>query len=93
RLAGEAAVEAPDDPLPRYRRELGRALGRHLRTTDALALVARSPRFIDAAIGVAARRREVFDLLVEVGLGAGTVPPSLLFAVARRWLGEAVRRA
>ncbi|MFF0577856.1 NAD(P)/FAD-dependent oxidoreductase [Streptosporangium saharense] len=91
RLAGEAAVQAPGDPLTAYRGRLGRALGRHLRTTDALALAARSPRFIDAAIGVAARRKEVFDLLVEVGLGAGTVPPSLLLAVARGWLGRAVR--
>ncbi|WP_449064461.1 NAD(P)/FAD-dependent oxidoreductase [Planomonospora algeriensis] len=86
RLAGEAAVRAAGDPLPAYRRALRGALGRHLRTTDVLARAARFPGFIDAAIAVASRRREVFDLLVEVGLGAGTVPPHLAGAVAGRWL-------
>jgi geranylgeranyl reductase family protein len=91
RLAGEAAVEAAADPLPAYRRALRQALGRHLRTTDVLARLAQSPGFIDAAIGTAAHRKEVFDLLVEVGLGAGTVPLPLALAVARRWLTRAGR--
>lgn len=91
RLAAEAAVLAPGDPLRAYRNRLRRALGRHLRTTDVLAVAARSPGFIDAAIGVAARRGEVFDLLVDVGLGAGTVPPRLAAAVAGRWLRDAVK--
>ncbi|MEV6863730.1 NAD(P)/FAD-dependent oxidoreductase [Streptosporangium subroseum] len=86
RLAGEAAVQTADDPLPAYRRALGKALGRHLRTTDVLAWAAQSSGFIDAAIGTAAQRKEVFDLLVDVGLGAGTVPLPLAWAVARRWL-------
>ncbi|MGW2159142.1 NAD(P)/FAD-dependent oxidoreductase [Nonomuraea sp. NPDC001699] len=86
RLAAEAAVEAPDDPLARYRAKLRGALGRHLRTTDVLARLAQSPGFIDAAIGTAAHRKEVFDLLVEVGLGAGTVPAPLALAVGLRWL-------
>ncbi|GAA3133649.1 hypothetical protein GCM10010466_25310 [Planomonospora alba] len=86
RLAAEAALQAPGDPLPAYRRALRRVLGRHLRTTDALAVAARFPGFIDAAISTAARRREVFDVLVEVGLGSGTVPAPLLCAVAGRWL-------
>ncbi|MFC4061304.1 geranylgeranyl reductase family protein [Planomonospora corallina] len=93
RLAAEAALAAPGDPLPAYRRALRGALGRHLRTTDALALAARFPGFIDAAIGTAARRREVFDLLVEVGLGAGTVPAPLVCAVAGRWLTAGLRRS
>jgi len=93
RLAGEAAVEAPDDPLRCYRGKLRRALGRHLRTTDVLARLAQSPGFIDAAIGTAAHRKEVFDLLVEVGLGAGTVPPPLAAAVASRWLRTTLSRA
>ncbi|MEU4540338.1 NAD(P)/FAD-dependent oxidoreductase [Streptosporangium sp. NPDC023825] len=92
RLAGEAAVQAAGDPLPAYRRGLGKALGRHLRTTDVLALASQSPGFIDAAIDTAARRKEVFDLLVDVGLGAGTVPMPLALAVARRWLLNTVRR-
>ncbi|WP_037969458.1 NAD(P)/FAD-dependent oxidoreductase [Streptosporangium amethystogenes] len=92
RLAGEAAVRAAADPLPAYRRELKKALGRHLRTTDVLALAAQSPGFIDAAIDTAARRKEVFDLLVDVGLGAGTVPLPLALAVVRRWLLNGLRR-
>ncbi|MGW0592483.1 NAD(P)/FAD-dependent oxidoreductase [Streptosporangium sp. NPDC002607] len=92
RLAGEAAVRAAADPLPAYRRELRKALGRHLRTTDVLALAAQSPGFIDAAIDTAARRKEVFDLLVDVGLGAGTVPLPLALAVVRRWIANGVRR-
>ncbi|MBB2912417.1 geranylgeranyl reductase family protein [Streptosporangium becharense] len=91
RLAGEAAVGAPGDPLSAYRRALTKALGRHLRTTDVLARAAQSPRFIDAAIATAARRKDVFDLLVEVGLGAGTVPLPLAGAVVRRWFLNAVR--
>ncbi|MET8002078.1 NAD(P)/FAD-dependent oxidoreductase [Nonomuraea glycinis] len=88
RLAGESAVEAPGDPLPLYRRKLRQALGRHLRTTDVLARLAQSTGFIDAAIGTAVHRKEVFDLLVEVGLGSGTVPPPLALAVGTRWLRD-----
>ncbi|MGV9309121.1 NAD(P)/FAD-dependent oxidoreductase [Nonomuraea sp. NPDC003727] len=92
RLAGEAAVTSTGDPLAAYRRALRGALGRHLLTTDVLARVAQSPGFIDAAIETAARRTEVFDLLVEVGLGAGTVPVPLMWAVVRRWLARSLRR-
>ncbi|MFD1496521.1 NAD(P)/FAD-dependent oxidoreductase [Streptosporangium lutulentum] len=86
RLAGEAAVRTAGDPLPAYRRALAKTLGRHLRTTDVLSRAAQSSGFIDAAIGTAAQRKEVFDLLVDVGLGAGTVPLPLAWAVVRRWL-------
>ncbi|MFC4533875.1 geranylgeranyl reductase family protein [Sphaerisporangium dianthi] len=92
RLAGEAAAEAGADPLAAYRRKLRGALGRHLRTTDVLARAAQSPGFIDAAIATAARHKEVFDLLVDVGLGAGTVPAPIALTVARRWLWNGLRR-
>jgi menaquinone-9 beta-reductase len=85
RLAAEAALGAPHAPLPAYRRRLREHLGRHLRTTDLLARAAQSPRFIDAAIGQAARRADVFDLLVDVGLGSGVVPARLALAVAVAW--------
>ena len=84
RLAGEAAVTA-GDPLAAYRGGMRATLGNHLRTTDVLALAAQSPRFIDAAIATAARRSDVFDLLVDVGLGAGTVPLPLAWAVVKAW--------
>ncbi|MDF5755779.1 NAD(P)/FAD-dependent oxidoreductase [Spongiactinospora sp. TRM90649] len=86
RLAGQAAAGRPGAPLPAYRGALREALGRHLRTTDVLARAARRPGFVDAAIESAARSRSMFDLLVEVGLGAGTVPPAMALRVMRRWL-------
>jgi geranylgeranyl reductase family protein len=86
RIAGTAAVGAPANPLGAYRAGLRQALGNHLRTTDVLARATQSPRFIDAAIGTAARRSDVFDLLVDVGLGAGTVPLSLASSVVRAWI-------
>lgn len=85
RIAGTAAVGAPTDPLAAYRGGLRASLGDHLRTTDVLARAAQSPRFIDAAISTAARRNDVFDLLVDVGLGSGTVPLPLAYAVVRAW--------
>ncbi|HEX6754510.1 MAG TPA: NAD(P)/FAD-dependent oxidoreductase [Mycobacteriales bacterium] len=84
RLAGEAAVTA-GDPLAAYRGGMRATLGNHLRTTDVLARAAQSPRFIDAAIATAARRSDVFDLLVDIGLGAGTVPLPLAWAVVKAW--------
>ena len=40
---------------------------------------------MDAMIATAARRNDVFDLLVDVGLGAGTVPLPLAWSVAKAW--------
>ncbi len=85
RLAGTAAVGAPRDPLGAYRFGLKEALGNHLRTTDVLARASQSSRFMDAAIATAARRSDVFDLLVDVGLGSGTVPLPLAWSVAKAW--------
>jgi flavin-dependent dehydrogenase len=85
RLAGMAAVGAPSDPLGAYRFGLRQALGHHLRTTDVLARASQSSRFMDAAITTASRRTDVFDLLVDVGLGSGTVPLPLLWSVLKTW--------
>jgi geranylgeranyl reductase family protein len=85
RLAGTAAVGAPSDPLRAYRYGLRQALGNHLRTTDVLARASQSSRFMDAAIATAARRSDVFDLLVDVGLGSGTVPLPLAWSVLKTW--------
>jgi len=85
RLAGIAAVGAPSNPLGAYRSGLRQALGSHLRTTDLLARASQSPRFMDAAIATAARSTAVFDLIVEVGLGSGTVPLPLIWPVIKTW--------
>lgn len=84
RLAGEAAVTAAD-PIRAYRAGLKQALGHHLRTTDVLARAAQSSRFVDAAIATASRRVDVFNLLVDVGLGSGTVPLPLAWSVVKAW--------
>ena len=86
RLAGEAAVAAGTDPAGTdpgraYRTTLRRALGRHLRGTDVVAALTRSPRVVDAGIAAAARDRHVFDTLVEVGLGDGLLTPRAAGAV------------
>jgi geranylgeranyl reductase family protein len=85
RLAGTAAAGAPRNPLGAYRFGLKEALGNHLRTTDVLARASQSSRFMDAAITTAARRSDVFDLLVDVGLGSGTVPLPLAWSVVKAW--------
>ena len=48
-----------------------------------LARASQSSRFMDAAIATAARRTDVFDLLVDVGLGSGTVPLPLAWSVLK----------
>ena len=40
---------------------------------------------MDAAIATAGRRTDVFDLLVDVGLGSGTVPLRLFWTVLTTW--------
>ena len=67
--------DAPTGPL------CGEALGRHLRGTDVVAALTRSPRVVDAGIAAAARDRHVFDTLVEVGLGDGLLTPRAAGAV------------
>ncbi|GAB3452175.1 geranylgeranyl reductase family protein [Actinophytocola sediminis] len=86
-LAGTAAMTAR--PVDQYRRALRRGLGRHLRHTDALARLTRTPWLVDLATAAARDRQRAFDELVEIGLGAGTVSTTLAAAmvttlVARR---------
>lgn len=84
-LAGEAAMTP--EPVAAYRRSLRRRLGRHLRHTDALARLTRTPALVDLATVAARDRQRAFDDLVEIGLGAGTVSPALGMAM----LGAATR--
>jgi geranylgeranyl reductase family protein len=92
RLAAEAAIRAPDAAGTAYRQALGRELGRHLRHTTLLARAGQVPGFLDAAVAAADRRRDVFDVAVEVGLGRGTVPLGLLATVGRGWLASRLSR-
>jgi geranylgeranyl reductase family protein len=80
-LAGAAAVTG--EPASTYRRALRRLLGRHLRTTDALASLSRRPGLLDLGVRAAGASQAVFDDVVEIGLGAGTVRPRTVLALAR----------
>jgi geranylgeranyl reductase family protein len=87
RIAGAAALT--DDPARTYRDGMQKALGRHLRHTDAIARLGRYPALMNGAVAAARDRQSVFDTLVEVGLGAGTIGPR----TAVRLLPHVVRRA
>ncbi|MGF7237345.1 MAG: NAD(P)/FAD-dependent oxidoreductase [Frankia sp.] len=89
-LAGHAAVAAPADPGAAYRGALNGELGRHLRHTSLLAgLTGRHRPLMDAAIQAAARRTELYDQLVEIGLGRGTIPAGALTRLVWRRLTRA----
>jgi geranylgeranyl reductase family protein len=83
RLAARAALEAPADPLPAYRRLLARALGRHLRHAAVLARAIHAPALAEAGLGAAAGSPAMFDTLVELGLGQARITPRLLAALPR----------
>jgi geranylgeranyl reductase family protein len=89
-LAGDAAMAAVAAGRPRgaggaYRRALAGELGRHLRHTTLLAnLAGRHRTLMDAAVDSASRRTELYDTLVEIGLGQGTIPAASLARLAVR---------
>jgi geranylgeranyl reductase family protein len=76
--AGRAAASALaqgciDRAGSRYRNDVRALLGRHLRHTAATAMLQRVPGLIPAGVRAAALDQHVFDDLVEVGLGRGTL--------------------
>jgi len=83
RLAARAALAAPRDPLPAYRRLLSGALGRHLRHASVLARAIHAPALAEAGLGAAAGSPAMFDVLVELGLGQARITPRLLAALPR----------
>ncbi|WP_243407469.1 NAD(P)/FAD-dependent oxidoreductase [Frankia canadensis] len=86
-LAGRAAVGVaqPTAAGRLYRRSLDAELGRHLRHTTLLAgLIGRSRTMMDGAVRAARTRTELYDTLVEIGLGRGTIPASSLTRLAMR---------
>jgi flavin-dependent dehydrogenase len=85
-LAGAVAVTEPAGRAgAAYRSELDNALGRHLRHTALLAgLAGRNRPLMDAAVRAASRRTELYDTLVEIGLGRGTIPAASLIRLALR---------
>lgn len=65
-----------------YRSAVRSLLGRHLRHTSAVSRLVSVPAIVSAGIDAAARRQEVFDDLVEVGLGRGLVTPRVVTGLA-----------
>lgn len=81
-LAGRAAARSvaggsPDGAGAAHRTAVRRLLARHLRHTSAAARLSTVPAVVDAGIRAAARHQRVFDDLVEIGLGRGTITPRL----------------
>jgi geranylgeranyl reductase family protein len=70
-LAGTAAARFPGTAADRYAHTLRRRLGRHLRHSSAAAWLARHRMVVDAAVRAADRDRQVFGVMVELGLGDG----------------------
>ncbi|MEV0135023.1 geranylgeranyl reductase family protein [Dactylosporangium sp. NPDC050688] len=82
-LAGAAAAAPGDAPGRRYAAALRARLGRHLRHSRAAALLGGQRWIVNAAVRAADRRQAVFDDLVELGLGDGTLTPRTVAAIAR----------
>ncbi|HEU5265368.1 MAG TPA: geranylgeranyl reductase family protein [Jatrophihabitans sp.] len=75
-LAGAAATTP--DPARTYRHTMRRHLGRHLRHTDLLARANQRPGLIETVVAASRANQHAFDGLVELGLAAGTLNPSLV---------------
>jgi geranylgeranyl reductase family protein len=87
-LAGHAAADAlaagrPGTAGTAYTRAVRRLLSRHQRHTTLTARLSAVPRVVAAGIDAAARHQAVFDDLVEIGLGRGTITPRLVGGLAR----------
>ncbi len=68
-LSGAAAVTGR--PAASYARALHRRLGRHLRHSGLATRLTQRPAVVDAAVRAAADHPEVFDRMVDLGLGDG----------------------
>lgn len=64
-----------------YRRAVRTLLGRHVKHTAVTSRLVSRRAVVTAGIRAAARRQEVFDDLVEVGLGRGLVTPRVVTAL------------
>jgi flavin-dependent dehydrogenase len=87
--AGRAAARAlrrkdPSAAGALHRTSVRRLLARHLRSTAVAARLSTSPAVVEAGIRAASRSQRVFDDLVEIGLGRGTITPHLAVGLAGR---------
>jgi geranylgeranyl reductase family protein len=83
--AGRSAVRAlraGGDPGALHRQAVRAALGRHLKHTFVASRLVEHPVIVDGGIRVARRDRQVFDELVELGLGDGRISSRLVRGLA-----------
>ena len=83
-LAGEVAAAGGERVAERYGRALRHRLGRHLRHSGFAAALTRQSWVVDAAVAAAARDGEVFDRMVELGLGDGVFDVRTIGRIASR---------
>jgi flavin-dependent dehydrogenase len=84
--AGALAAGGGAGAGARLRSGVRTLLGRHLRHTAVLSRLVSSPTVVSVGVRAAARDQRVFDDLVEIGLGRGTMSAH----VVRRIVGELV---
>jgi geranylgeranyl reductase family protein len=82
-LAGTAAARAERGAARIYAAALKHRLGRHLRHSKFAARLTRSARVVDATIRAADADQQVFDSIVELGLGDGLLPARTLGHIAK----------
>jgi geranylgeranyl reductase family protein len=92
-IAGRTAAEAVTDGTchragAAHRSETRQLLARHLRHTALAARLSRHGPVLDVGLRAAAAHRQVFDDLVELGLGRGRITP----AIGRGLVAAAVDR-
>jgi geranylgeranyl reductase family protein len=73
-----------------YRRALRRSLGRHLRHTSLLARLSGHRAALDAALAATLNSPKTMNRLIDLGLGDGLIPASLLLPAARVYLRRRV---
>ncbi|WP_026876253.1 geranylgeranyl reductase family protein [Jiangella gansuensis] len=88
-LAGRAAADAvatgrPESAGARYRSAVRALLARHLRHTAATARLAAIPTVLTAGMRAARRDQQIFDDLVEIGLGQGLLTRRVVAGLAGR---------
>jgi len=79
--AGQAAARTlreGGDPGARHRQAVRALLGRHLKHTFVASRLAEHPAIVDGGIRVARRDKQVFDEMVELGLGDGRISGRLV---------------
>ncbi|MDX6371804.1 MAG: hypothetical protein QOD98_792 [Nocardioidaceae bacterium] len=79
--AGRSAVRALSgggDPGALHRQAVRGLLGRHLKHTFVASRLAEHPVIVDGGIRVARRDKQVFDEIVELGLGDGRISGRLV---------------